>query len=91
MSEATTGSAGGNTISGTVVSNKMEKSITVLIERQVKHPIYGKFLRKSSKLHAHDEKNECNIGDVVTLKACRPRSKTKAWALKSIDERAASA
>jgi len=88
MSETSNDS--GSSISGTVVSNKMDKSITVLIERQVKHPIYGKFMRKSSKVHAHDENNECNIGDSVTVKACRPLSKTKAWVLERIDERAAS-
>ncbi|HWK53060.1 MAG TPA: 30S ribosomal protein S17 [Hyphomicrobiales bacterium] len=77
------------TISGRVVSNKMDKSITVLIERRVKHPVYGKYLTKSSKLHAHDESNECGIGDLVTVKQVRPLSKTKSWALVSIDEKAA--
>jgi small subunit ribosomal protein S17 len=77
------------TVSGKVVSNKMNKSITVLVERRVKHPVYGKYVTKSSKLHAHDEKNECNPGDVVTVKEVRPISKTKTWALVSIDERAA--
>jgi small subunit ribosomal protein S17 len=76
------------TVSGKVVSNKMNKSITVLVERRVKHPVYGKYVTKSSKLHAHDEKNECNPGDVVTVKEVRPISKTKTWALVSIDERA---
>lgn len=69
------------TVSGKVVSNKMDKSITVLTERRVKHPVYGKFLSKSSKLHAHDENNECAIGDVVTIRECRPISKTKSWTL----------
>lgn len=69
------------TMKGKVVSNKMEKSITVLTERRVKHPIYGKYLTKSSKLHAHDEKNECSIGDVVTIRECRPISKSKSWTL----------
>jgi small subunit ribosomal protein S17 len=77
------------TVSGKVVSNKMNKSITVLVERRVRHPVYGKYVTKSSKLHAHDEKNECNPGDVVTVKEVRPISKTKTWALVSIDERAA--
>ena len=76
------------TVSGKVVSNKMNKSITVLVERRVKHPVYGKYVSKSSKLHAHDEKNECQPGDVVTVKEVRPISKTKTWALVSIDERA---
>lgn len=76
------------TLSGVVVSNKMEKSITVLINRQVKHPLYGKFIKKSRKMHAHDEENTCNIGDQVTIAECRPISKTKTWVLKSIDETA---
>jgi small subunit ribosomal protein S17 len=76
-------------VTGRVVSNKMDKSITVLVERRVKHPVYGKYVTKSSKVHAHDEKNECNPGDVVTVKEVRPISKTKNWALVSIDERAA--
>lgn len=77
------------TLSGRVVSNKMEKSITVLIERRVKHPIYKKFVKRSTKVMAHDANNECQIGDVVTVKESRPLSKNKTWALVSIDERAA--
>ncbi|MCB1683505.1 MAG: 30S ribosomal protein S17 [Pseudomonadales bacterium] len=73
---------------GTVVSNKMNKTITVLIERRVQHPVYGKIIRRSSKLHAHDEDNSCNIGDLVTVTECRPLSKTKSWKLESILERA---
>ncbi len=69
------------TVQGKVVSNKMDKSIVVLTERRVKHPVYGKFLSKSSKIHAHDEDNQCSIGDVVTIKECRPISKTKSWTL----------
>ena len=76
------------TMKGKVVSNKMEKSITVLTERRVKHPIYGKYLTKSSKLHAHDENNECSIGDVVTIRECRPISKSKSWKLRSVDRKA---
>lgn len=76
------------TVSGRVVSNKMDKSIVVLVERRVKHPVYGKYVRKSTKLHAHDENNECNPGDEVTIKEVRPISKTKTWTLVSIDERA---
>lgn len=77
------------TLSGRVVSNKMDKSVSVLVERFVKHPIYKKFVRKSTKIMAHDENNECQIGDVVTIKESRPLSKKKAWTLASIDERAA--
>ncbi|MDA1074854.1 MAG: 30S ribosomal protein S17 [Proteobacteria bacterium] len=76
------------TVTGKVVSNKMNKTITVLIERRVQHPVYAKIVRRSTKLHAHDEKNECNEGDVVTLVECRPISKNKHWMLKSIEERA---
>jgi len=79
------------TITGKVVSNKMDKSITVLIERRVKHPVYGKYVSKSSKVHAHDAQNECNIGDMVTVKEVRPISKTKTWSLVSIDEKAVQA
>ncbi len=75
------------TVTGTVVSDRMDKSITVLVERRVQHPVYGKIVRRSSKLHAHDEKNECKVGDLVTVVECRPISKTKSWRLKSIDER----
>jgi small subunit ribosomal protein S17 len=76
------------TLSGKVVSNKMDKSIVVLIERKIKHPVYGKFVKRSTKMHAHDEANECRIGDTVTIKETRPVSKTKSWALDSIDDRA---
>ncbi len=69
------------TVQGKVVSNKMDKSIVVLTERRVKHPLYGKFISKSSKIHAHDENNQCSVGDVVTIKECRPISKTKSWTL----------
>ncbi|PKP35745.1 MAG: 30S ribosomal protein S17 [Bacteroidetes bacterium HGW-Bacteroidetes-17] len=73
---------------GLVVSNKMEKSIVVLIERKVKHPIYGKFVIKTSKLAAHDENNDCNIGDTVKIMETRPLSKSKCWRLIEIIERA---
>lgn len=69
------------TLQGRVLSNKMDKSITVAIERKVKHPLYGKFLKRTTKIHAHDETNQCNEGDVVTIRECRPLSKTKSWAL----------
>lgn len=75
------------TLTGKVVSNKMDKSITVLIERRVKHPKYGKFVRKSSRIHAHDEANQCREGDVVTIEECRPISRTKAWRLVEVIER----
>lgn len=75
-------------VSGKVVSDKMDKTITVLIERRVKHPIYGKYVSKSSKLKAHDENNECKAGDMVTIEESRPLSKTKSWALVKIEERA---
>jgi small subunit ribosomal protein S17 len=72
------------TVTGRVVSNKMDKTVTVLIERKVKHPIYGKYIRRSSKLHVHDEQNACQEGDMVTIEQCRPLSKTKAWRLVEI-------
>ena len=75
------------TVSGRVVSNKMDKSIRVLAERRVKHAVYGKFMSKSTKFHAHDENNECAIGDVVTIRECRPISKTKSWTLVEVVER----
>ena len=76
------------TATGRVVSNKMDKTVTVLVERRVKHPVYGKYVTKSSKLHAHDESNTCMPGDKVTIKEVRPISKMKTWALVSIDEKA---
>jgi small subunit ribosomal protein S17 len=75
------------TLSGTVVSNKMDKTIVVLVERRVQHPLYGKIVRRSTKVHVHDENNECEIGDTVTVRETRPMSKTKTWRLISIDER----
>lgn len=76
------------TVAGRVVSNKMDRTITVLVERRVKHPLYGKYLRRSTKLHAHDESNECNEGDEVTITECKPISKTKTWQLVEITKRA---
>ncbi|HIW87465.1 MAG TPA: 30S ribosomal protein S17 [Candidatus Onthomorpha intestinigallinarum] len=73
---------------GVVVSNKMDKSITVLVERKVKHPKYGKFIKRSSKFMAHDEKNECGMGDTVRIMETRPLSKNKCWRLVEIIERA---
>lgn len=76
------------TLTGRVVSNKMEKTVTVLIERSVRHPIYGKYVKRSTKLHAHDENNECRVGDKVTIRESRPLAKTKSWMLVDIVERA---
>lgn len=75
------------TVTGRVVSGKMDKSITVLVERRVKHPIYGKYIKRSTKLHAHDENNECREGDIVSIVSCRPISKSKSWRLVKIVER----
>ena len=77
------------TLTGIVESNKMEQTITVRIQRQVSHPLYGKYIKRSTKVHAHDEKNDCNIGDLVVIRECRPLSKTKCWELVEIKERAA--
>ncbi len=73
---------------GRVVSDKMTKTITVLVERRVKHPLYGKVVTKSNKYHAHDEQRIAKIGDLVEIKACRPYSKTKSWALEKVLEKA---
>lgn len=73
---------------GKVVSNKAEKTIVVLVERRIKHPVYGKFIRKSTKFMAHDENNECNIGDTVNLMETRPLSKQKRWRMVKILEKA---
>ena len=76
------------TLTGRVVSDKMDKTITVLIERRVTHPLYGKIVTRSKKYHAHDEKNECHEGDLVTIEECRPISKTKAWRVAKLVEKA---
>ena len=87
--EVVASSAGvARSVTGIVVSNKMDKTITLRVERRVKHPVYGKFVRKSKKIHAHDAKNVCSIGDVVTVEECRPLSKTKSWLLKSVEVKA---
>ncbi|MCU7905615.1 MAG: 30S ribosomal protein S17 [Candidatus Thiodiazotropha sp. (ex Epidulcina cf. delphinae)] len=80
--------ASNRTLVGQVVSNAMDKSITVSVERRVKHPVYGKYMRRSTKVHAHDEANECQTGDTVMLEQCRPLSKTKTWRLVKVLERA---
>lgn len=81
--------SGARTVTGKVVSSKMDKSITVLVERRVTHPVYGKIIKRSTKIHAHDANNECLPGDEVTIQEVRPISKTKSWSLVSIDGRAA--
>lgn len=76
------------TVTGKVISDKMDKSITVLVERRIRHPKYGKMIRRSTKLHAHDENNVCQQGDIVRIKETRPISKTKSWTLVEIVEKA---
>ncbi len=76
------------TVTGRVVSDKMDKSITVLVERKVPHPLYKKYIRRSSKMHAHDENNECREGDLVTIAQCRPMSKSKSWTLVKVVDQA---
>jgi small subunit ribosomal protein S17 len=76
-------------ISGRVVSSSMDKTITVAIERKIRHPLYQKYIKRRTKLHAHDEKNECNKGDLVLIEECRPLSKTKSWRLIKVVEKSA--
>lgn len=76
------------TVTGRVISDKMDKTVTVLVERKVPHPIYGKYVKRSTKLHAHDESNECKMGDTVSIEECRPLSKSKSWRLVKVLERA---
>ena len=76
------------TLTGRVVSDKMDKTVTVLVERRVKHPLYGKVVTKSQKYHAHDENNECKAGDTVEIEECRKLAKTKAWRVKRLVEKA---
>ena len=75
------------TLTGTVVSNSRDKTIAVLVERKVRHPIYKKYIKRSTKVHAHDEKNECGLGDVVRVSESKPFSKTKNWALIEVVEK----
>jgi small subunit ribosomal protein S17 len=77
------------TLQGKVISDKMDKSVTVLLERQVKHSLYKKYIKRSTKLHVHDENNECSIGDMVSIRECRPISKTKSWTLVEVLEQGA--
>jgi len=81
MSETT---ATARTVTGRVISNRMDKSATVMIERKVKHPVYGKYIRRSTKLHVHDAENACQEGDTVVIEQCRPISRTKSWRLVEI-------
>ncbi len=76
------------TVTGRVVSSKANKTISVLVERQVKHPLYGKFIRRSTRILAHDESNECNEGDLVKIEECRPLSRRKSWTLNSVVKQA---
>jgi small subunit ribosomal protein S17 len=88
MSEATAATSIRRRLTGRVVSDKMDKTVTVLVERKVKHALYGKFVTRSRKYHAHDEKNEFRPGDVVMIEECRPLSKTKAWQVVKLLEKA---
>ena len=72
------------TVTGRVISDKMDKTITVLVERKVKHALYKKYVKRSSKVHVHDENNECRVGDVVAIEECRPLSKSKSWRLHEV-------
>ena len=88
MSETAENRVNKRTLTGRVVSDKMDKTVTVLVERRVKHELYGKFVTRSKKYHAHDEKNEFHDGDTVTIEECRPISKTKAWRVAALVEKA---
>lgn len=84
---STTVESNARTVEGKVVSNKAEKTISVLVERRVKHPLYGKYIRKSTKFLAHDESGECDEGDTVLIEECRPLSKHKSWRLVKVVEK----
>ena len=88
VTETQTAEKSARTLTGTVVSNKMNKTISVSVERLVKHPTYGKYVRRTTKLLAHDENNECRAGDTVAIAECRPLSRHKAWRLVRVIERA---
>ena len=77
------------TLTGQVISDKMDKSAVVMVERKVRHPLYGKYIRRSTKMHVHDANNECRQGDTVTIQQCRPMSKTKSWTLLEVVDRPA--
>ena len=85
----TTGEKSQRTVIGRVVSDKMDKTVSVAIERLIKHPVYGKYIRRTSKVMAHDESNECKTGDRVSISECKPLSKNKAWQVVNVIERAA--
>jgi len=85
---ATTGRASTRPLIGRVIGDKMEKTVTVLVERRVKHPLYKKYIRRSTKIHAHDEAGECSVGDSVSIVQCRPLSRTKAWRVLEVIARA---
>ena len=80
--------AGTRPLTGRVIGDKMDKTVTVLVERRVKHPLYKKYVRRSTKIHAHDEAGECNVGDSVSIVQCRPLSRTKAWRVLEVITRA---
>jgi small subunit ribosomal protein S17 len=88
MNEATADSKSHRRLTGRVVSDKMNKTVTVLVERKVKHPLYGKYVSRSQRYHAHDEKNEYHPGDLVTIEECRPLSRTKSWLVVRLVEKA---
>ncbi len=88
VESAATTAANKRTVQGLVTSNAGDKSATIMIERRIKHPVYGKFIKRSTKLHIHDEANECNKGDTIMVEECRPMSKTKSWTLVKIIEKA---
>jgi len=88
MTEETKTVTGKRTVSGRVVSDKADKTVSVKVERLIKHPAYGKYIRRTTKVLAHDENNECKSGDLITISECRPVSKNKAWQVVSVDERA---
>ena len=85
MSESKTA----RTLSGKVVGDKMDKTVTVLVERKVMHALYGKIIRRTQKFHAHDEQNECHVGDMVLIEECRPLSRTKSWRVTQLVQKAA--
>jgi len=89
MSEQQSDMNNGRALTGTVVSDKMNKTVTVLVERKVKHPLYGKIIRLSKKYHAHDENNEFHPGDIVVIEECRPISRTKTWNVSRLVQKAA--
>jgi len=88
MANTETATTTKRTIQGVVTSSAGDKSATIMIERRIKHPLYGKIIKRSTKLHVHDENNECNKGDVIQVEECRPMSKTKSWKLVKIVEKA---